>query len=768
MKPIFSLLTFLCLSLCAAAQTDPVWLLDENGFFISTHNSIGSAYAAIPASISHSYTIQIQNNYTDTTEHYPIVFTSKAGASSNNKIKITGSFAPFKFKRIDSTDCFVFDDADWIEFEASFSWNIMQHPTKQLFHFKNGASNNIVRNFYINEATFFDPAQKGHYFYFGKSPTNTEGNSNNIIEHCTFFGTTGECIASEGSLANPNCNNIIRNNDFLDYRNAINARSGTSGISIDSNHILVFTQRGYTRGIIDLDSISGNVYVTRNTITMKQDSGNIAGIYIRATGTNQLHTANNMIQTRADSFVSDRKYLFPYEDIATNLSGIWIDGTEQTSANVYHNTVVVKGTYDPLYTTTMTSSAFRRTENNTGSIYDIRNNILLNHRAGGGSNAAHVALDMRREGAITINHNFYNSHTGIAMLNGIPYNTWTDYKTEASKTNANESASDSVQISFTRSGFNLHLSSDVIGNSSIYGATLPSVTDDIDGHPRTVYYRGADEYTIACPSTLVGGTIGKFVGDSCLGHYQLFHASGSSQGKDGVENQWQTRPWGSGLPFTDIPGARGTTKADMYMPFQVAYSFIQTLSGAHEYRLKTSCISSGDSAFSNTAIVYARPTPQIDSIVAKTSDGFKYTFSLLGDTAGHYYWDMGDGNPGMGEDTVTHTYKSAVTHTVRVIVGNYFFCGFDTFYRTIQVGVGVKDIASAGNIRLYPNPASDHLTVNLPEGTPYIITDLTGRAVLQSMVRQETIDVRSLTPGAYIISFTIDGNAPIHSRFIRE
>lgn len=85
-QPFFT--TALFLAGIAQAQTNSVELKDGAGTVISSYTSITAAYAAIPATLTQAYTIELTNTYNGSTETFPIVFTAKAGASAANSITL--------------------------------------------------------------------------------------------------------------------------------------------------------------------------------------------------------------------------------------------------------------------------------------------------------------------------------------------------------------------------------------------------------------------------------------------------------------------------------------------------------------------------------------------------------------------------------------------------------------------------------------------------------------------------------------------------------
>ena len=87
-----------------------------------------------------------------------------------------------------------------------------------------------------------------------------------------------------------------------------------------------------------------------------------------------------------------------------------------------------------------------------------------------------------------------------------------------------------------------------------------------------------------------------------------------------------------------------------------------------------------------------------------------------------------------------------------------------TFFRDFYeadpaVAAGINSIESA-NVKLYPNPAKDilHIEGNV-QGSPYILYDVTGKAVKNDMLRGSYIDIADIAPGIYTLTLTtVNGN----------
>ena len=85
---------------------------------------------------------------------------------------------------------------------------------------------------------------------------------------------------------------------------------------------------------------------------------------------------------------------------------------------------------------------------------------------------------------------------------------------------------------------------------------------------------------------------------------------------------------------------------------------------------------------------------------------------------------------------------------------------------------GVEGIRAATGISVYPNPAKNYVTVELPENTggTLALFDLSGKIVINQPVSSSvaTIDIASLSAGAYILRLVQDGVASSGVKILKE
>ncbi|WP_343634501.1 T9SS type A sorting domain-containing protein [Fluviicola sp.] len=133
-----------------------------------------------------------------------------------------------------------------------------------------------------------------------------------------------------------------------------------------------------------------------------------------------------------------------------------------------------------------------------------------------------------------------------------------------------------------------------------------------------------------------------------------------------------------------------------------------------------------------------------------------YTFTILNpQNADQYSWDFGDGTTiANAPATVTHTYTTAGPRQVSVTLTNE--CGTETVIATVVVtstaGVATNTIEG---LNVYPNPANEYVTVELPAATQATgsVYNMAGSLIrtVDSFTAKTTVSVSDLTPGVYFL-----------------
>lgn len=106
-----------------------------------------------------------------------------------------------------------------------------------------------------------------------------------------------------------------------------------------------------------------------------------------------------------------------------------------------------------------------------------------------------------------------------------------------------------------------------------------------------------------------------------------------------------------------------------------------------------------------------------------------------------------------------------------VVIGNYAG-GISFFWGDINVSTGQQYTAAGSSFSLYPNPATEQLTIGFPqeftETKTLTIRDLAGKTILQKTLAQSitTIDVSMLPAGVYFCTVTRPDGFTANNRFI--
>ncbi len=150
--------------------------------------------------------------------------------------------------------------------------------------------------------------------------------------------------------------------------------------------------------------------------------------------------------------------------------------------------------------------------------------------------------------------------------------------------------------------------------------------------------------------------------------------------------------------------------------------------------------------------------------VRKITDGIITTFA--GDSiSGH----TGDGGPATSAE-FKNPYSVSVDN-----IGNIYITdiGNNDIRKVPHVhNVATQQLTAKSDWNIYPNPAKDLITIytSVALGAMYEITDMPGRSLLKGNMSggTQTIDVKSLSPGTYIISL-YDGDKRDYSKvFIKQ
>jgi len=152
---------------------------------------------------------------------------------------------------------------------------------------------------------------------------------------------------------------------------------------------------------------------------------------------------------------------------------------------------------------------------------------------------------------------------------------------------------------------------------------------------------------------------------------------------------------------------------------------------------------------------------------AAHSADFTYNGSIPYDSL---KWTFGDAQQTYTTGiTTSHTY--AVPGTYNVCVTAYTTCDSNTYCHTVQVAVGVANIAGMENIIIYPNPSSEELHIdNAAQGTKVRLFNVMGQMVYEGMIqgKNDAINISALKQGTYLITLTDNEGHTGTSKLVKE
>jgi hypothetical protein len=149
----------------------------------------------------------------------------------------------------------------------------------------------------------------------------------------------------------------------------------------------------------------------------------------------------------------------------------------------------------------------------------------------------------------------------------------------------------------------------------------------------------------------------------------------------------------------------------------------------------------------------------------------QYTYS--GTTIGldSLVWNFGDGQ----KQKVTTGFTTPVSHTFAangkysVCVTAYNSCGSHNFCKQTPLAVG--NIASLGNVKVYPNPAKELITIEgMQAGDQVSVMSVLGQQVLGSTIssNKETLSISELPSGTYMLLLTKQNGAGASIRIVKQ
>ena len=210
-------------------------------------------------------------------------------------------------------------------------------------------------------------------------------------------------------------------------------------------------------------------------------------------------------------------------------------------------------------------------------------------------------------------------------------------------------------------------------------------------------------------------------------------------------NSYQWQESNNGTAFSNISGATSN-------PYNTIANSTQW------YRLiaKNALCNYSDTFPAAKVTANPLPTPNLGADASIPNTGNKV---LNPGTFNAYAWSTGATTPTL---TVDKNNLTAGANAISVQVTGANGCkASDTVVITLELANSLQDPSVAG-IRIYPNPASDHLTIAFPESATtagvYHLSTMDGR-ILQTgnLQPQLQLNLSNLTAGTYFLSLDIDG-----------
>ncbi len=346
--------------------------------------------------------------------------------------------------------------------------------------------------------------------YYGVNIYNNQAFSNSIA--LASAATSGSTLTGIAANLNAQTTENIYGNLVYDL-NITGLTTSTSAITNTINGIYTETpstclRNWYNNTVRNLTANVNNSYGSNVVYGLRIGSSQLSNIYknqvfnlTASTATDVIHgfSIGGGTQTYVyNNFISDLKT--PMATSLNAISGLSVTGG--TNAGIYFNTIYLNAASSG--TTFGTSGIFKSGATTT---IDLRNNVIMNLSTPGISGGATVAY--RWSGAYnpiyySASSNTNNFYAGPPSANRLIYNDGTnsdmliaDYQTRVYPMEANSFTENSPLINSTTVPYDLHMNGMIpsLCEGSGMPVTIPSITDDFDGNPRSTSPDvGADEF----------------------------------------------------------------------------------------------------------------------------------------------------------------------------------------------------------------------------------------------------------------------------------
>ena len=163
----------------------------------------------------------------------------------------------------------------------------------------------------------------------------------------------------------------------------------------------------------------------------------------------------------------------------------------------------------------------------------------------------------------------------------------------------------------------------------------------------------------------------------------------------------------------------------------------------------------------------------ISYTVSTTISGAVYQWQQDGGTG---YVNLTNSGPYSGVSTNVLTISGVTSAVVgdhyRCLVSNTWGCSDTSAQTLLTIGsTGVNDLNVSDYILVYPNPASNNVTVSLPgaaANSAFRLTDATGRTLINDRLFDKTsgIDISGLSSGIYFLAIQYEGHT-VYKKIIK-
>lgn len=178
--------------------------------------------------------------------------------------------------------------------------------------------------------------------------------------------------------------------------------------------------------------------------------------------------------------------------------------------------------------------------------------------------------------------------------------------------------------------------------------------------------------------------------------------------------------------------------------------------GSYQFTLTDAngCLVQYSEQIAQPTAVVVTATVNTQNINATTNDVFTGNVtSTTGGTGSYFYnWNFGDGAFDNGMQ-VSHYYQQAGIYTARVVATDQSACKDTVQWQVTVTGTTALAENDKPAFKIYPNPVNDRLWVTLPENSAVTIIDFSGRVVLSTQVKGNSIATQNLAPGLYLLRF---------------